>query len=103
MIIGKQRNANNRTISSTMTTLKTNGKSINLTGKVAFIAGVADSTGYGWAIAKALANAGATILIGTWPPALKIFEMSLKMGDLDADSILDDGSKMKIEKNIYIP
>ena len=98
MIIGKQRNANNRTISSTMTTLKTNGKSINLTGKVAFIAGVADSTGYGWAIAKALANAGATILIGTWPPALKIFEMSLKMGDLDADSILDDGSKMKIEK-----
>ena len=29
----------------------------DLTGKVAFIAGVADSTGYGWAIAKALADA----------------------------------------------
>ena len=38
----------------------------DLTGKVAFIAGVADSNGYGWAIAKALADAGATITVGTW-------------------------------------
>ena len=30
----------------------------DLTGKVAFVAGVADSTGYGWAICKALAEAG---------------------------------------------
>merc|ERR1719201_1868785 len=51
-----------------------------LEGKVAFIAGVADSTGYGWAIAKALANEGAKIVIGTWPPVLKIFEKSLKTG-----------------------
>ena len=32
---------------------------LDLTGKVAFVAGVADSTGYGWAICKALAEAGA--------------------------------------------
>merc|ERR1719354_361776 len=71
---------------------------VDLKGKVAFIAGVADSTGYGWAIAKALANAGATIIIGTWPPVLKIFQMSLKRGTFGDDSILDDGSKMEIAK-----
>jgi enoyl-[acyl-carrier protein] reductase I len=71
---------------------------INLKGKVAFIAGVADSTGYGWAISKALADAGATIIIGTWPPVLKIFEMGLKKGTFDEDSTLSDGSKMTIEK-----
>lgn len=71
---------------------------IDLKGKVAFIAGVADSTGYGWAIAKALANAGATIIIGTWPPVLKIFQMGLRKGSFDEDSILDDGSKMEIAK-----
>lgn len=73
-------------------------KSIDLEGKVAFIAGVADSTGYGWAIAKALADAGATIIVGTWPPVLKIFQMSLKRGAFDADSELSDGSKMEIAK-----
>jgi len=71
---------------------------IDLTGKVAFIAGVADSTGYGWAICKALANAGATITVGTWPPVLGIFEKSLSTGKFDEDMILDDGSTMKIAK-----
>ncbi len=51
---------------------------MDLTGKTAFVAGVADSTGYGWAIAKALAEAGATVTVGTWPPVLAIFEKSLK-------------------------
>jgi len=73
-------------------------KTIDLTGKTAFIAGVADSSGYGWAIAKALANAGATIVVGTWPPVLKIFKMGLKKGNFDDDSILDDGTKMEIHK-----
>ncbi|CAJ1906097.1 unnamed protein product [Cylindrotheca closterium] len=70
----------------------------DLKGKVAFIAGVADSTGYGWAIAKALADAGATIIVGTWPPVLKIFERGLAKGQFDEDSTLSDGSKMTIEK-----
>ena len=34
---------------------------INLKGKKAFIAGIGDDQGYGWAIAKALAEAGAEI------------------------------------------
>lgn len=41
---------------------------LNFSGKRAFIAGVADDNGYGWAIAKALAAAGAEILVGTWVP-----------------------------------
>jgi len=72
--------------------------SVDLKGKVAFIAGVADSSGYGWAIAKALAGAGATIIIGTWPPVLKIFQKGLSKGSFDKDSELADGSKMTIEK-----
>jgi enoyl-[acyl-carrier protein] reductase I len=71
---------------------------VDLKGKVAFIAGVADSTGYGWAIAKALADAGATIIVGTWPPVLKIFQMGLKKGQFDEDATLSDGSKMVIDK-----
>jgi enoyl-[acyl-carrier protein] reductase I len=39
-----------------------------ITGKRAFIAGVADDQGFGWAIAKALSAAGAEILLGTWVP-----------------------------------
>ena len=35
--------------------------SIDLTGKRALIAGVADDGGFGFAIAKALAEAGATV------------------------------------------
>ena len=35
---------------------------IDLKGKKAFIAGVGDDQGYGWATAKALAEAGAEIL-----------------------------------------
>jgi enoyl-[acyl-carrier protein] reductase I len=71
---------------------------VDLTGKVAFIAGIADTSGYGWAIARELANAGATIIIGTWPPVLKIFERGLKAKGIDEALALDDGSKMEIAK-----
>merc|ERR1711906_71229 len=75
----------------------TMGYNVDLTGKVAFVAGVADSTGYGWAIAKQLANAGATIVIGTWPPVMSLFERGLSKG-FGEDSKLLDGSDMKIAK-----
>jgi|EP00802_Teleaulax_amphioxeia_P004884 enoyl-[acyl-carrier protein] reductase I len=73
------------------------GYNVDLTGKVAFIGGVADSSGYGWAIAKQLANAGATIIVGTWPPVLTLFERGIKKG-FGEDSKLIDGSDMKIAK-----
>lgn len=70
----------------------------DLTGKTAFIAGVADSNGYGWAIAKALADAGATITVGTWPPVLAIFEKALKNGKFAEDSELSGGRTLEIDK-----
>uniref|UniRef100_C6TKG3 Enoyl-[acyl-carrier-protein] reductase [NADH], chloroplastic n=1 Tax=Glycine max TaxID=3847 RepID=C6TKG3_SOYBN len=74
------------------------GLPINLKGKRAFIAGVADDNGYGWAIAKSLAAAGAEILVGTWVPALNIFESSLRRGKFDESRVLPDGSLMEITK-----
>ncbi len=72
--------------------------SINLKGKKAFIAGVGDDQGFGWAIAKALAEAGAEILVGTWTPILKIFSSSLQMGKFDASRKLSDGSLLEISQ-----
>ncbi|CAM8975541.1 unnamed protein product [Rhodiola kirilowii] len=69
-----------------------------LLGKRAFIAGIADDNGYGWAIAKALAAAGAEVLVGQWVPALNIFETSLRRGKFDASRVLPDGSLMHITK-----
>lgn len=70
----------------------------SLKGKIAFIAGIGDDQGYGFAIAKALAAQGATILVGTWTPIMKIFTNSWKMGKFDASRKLQDGSLMEIEK-----
>ena len=72
--------------------------SIDLKGKRAFVAGVADDGGFGFAIAKALAEAGASVSVGTWPPAMGIFETLLRRGKLDASLTLRDGSKMAFEK-----
>jgi enoyl-[acyl-carrier protein] reductase I len=72
--------------------------SINLKGKKAFIAGIGDDQGYGWAIAKALAEAGAEIIIGTWTPILKIFTQSWNMGKFDESRQLTNGKMMEYLK-----
>jgi enoyl-[acyl-carrier protein] reductase I len=71
---------------------------INLTGRRALVAGVADDGGYGFAIAKALAEAGATVAVATWPPALTIFMNLLERGKMDASRRLADGSLLTFEK-----
>ncbi|KAL6564615.1 Enoyl-[acyl-carrier-protein] reductase [NADH], chloroplastic [Orobanche minor] len=71
---------------------------LKVMSKRAFIAGVADDNGYGWAISKSLAAAGAEILLGTWVPALNIFETSLRRGKFDESRVLPDGSLMEITK-----
>ena len=70
--------------------------SVDLSGKRAFVAGVADDRGYGWAICRALIAAGASVCVGTWPPALRIFTRSLKRGRLDLR--LPGGGEMAFEK-----
>lgn len=72
--------------------------SINLKGKKAFIAGIGDDQGYGWAIAKALAEAGAEIIIGTWTPLVKIFTTSWNAGKFDASRQLSNGQLMEYVK-----
>jgi enoyl-[acyl-carrier protein] reductase I len=71
---------------------------IDLTGKRALVAGVADDGGFGFAIAKALCEAGATVCVGTWPPALGIFKTLLERGKLDASLTLSSGQKMAFER-----
>lgn len=71
---------------------------IDLTGRRALVAGVADDAGYGFAIAKALAEAGATVAVATWPPALNIFLSLLERGKLDASRVLSSGAKLEFEK-----
>jgi len=72
--------------------------SIDLRGKRALVAGVADDGGFGFAIAKALCEAGASVCLGSWPPALGIFEKLLERGKLDEALTLSDGSKMAFER-----
>jgi enoyl-[acyl-carrier protein] reductase I len=69
---------------------------IDLSGKLAFVAGVGDDRGYGWAIVKALAAAGARVSVGTWPPILTIFQKSLERGKLDL--ALPGGGDLELEK-----
>jgi enoyl-[acyl-carrier protein] reductase I len=69
---------------------------IDLSGKRAFVGGVADDRGYGWAIVRALARAGASICVGTWPPTLNIFTKSLERGKLDLS--LPGGGRVELEK-----
>jgi enoyl-[acyl-carrier protein] reductase I len=71
---------------------------IDLRGKRALVAGVADDGGFGFAIAKALAEAGASICVGTWPPALNIFETLIRRGKIDESRKLSNGSLLEFER-----
>jgi enoyl-[acyl-carrier protein] reductase I len=72
--------------------------SIDLSGRRALVAGVADDNGYGFAIAKALAEAGASVSVATWPPALNIFQNLIDRGKIDASRRLADGSLFSFER-----
>lgn len=71
---------------------------IDLTGKRAFVAGVADDGGFGFAIAKALAEAGASVVVGTWPPAMGIFETLIERGKIAESLAFARGGSMAFER-----
>jgi enoyl-[acyl-carrier protein] reductase I len=71
---------------------------IDLKGKRALVAGVSDDGGFGFAIAKALAEAGASICLGSWPPALGIFTKLLERGKMEQSMQLADGRKLEFER-----
>lgn len=69
---------------------------MDLRGKKALIVGIGDDHGFGWSIAKALSEAGATLIVATWAPLYRIFTTSLKNGKFDTR--LSDGSEMEFFK-----
>jgi enoyl-[acyl-carrier protein] reductase I len=71
---------------------------IDLTGRRALVAGVADDGGFGFAIAKALAEAGATVCVATWPPALNIFLNLIERGKIDESRRMRDGALLQFER-----
>src|SRR5512141_823015 len=71
---------------------------IDLTGRRALVAGVADDGGFGFAIAKALAEAGASVSVATWPPALNIFMNLLERGKMDESRRLSNGELLQFER-----
>lgn len=71
---------------------------IDLRGKRALVAGIADDGGFGFAIAKSLIEAGATVCVGTWPPAMNIFRMLLERGKMDESRKLSTGKLLEFEK-----
>jgi enoyl-[acyl-carrier protein] reductase I len=72
--------------------------SIDLTGKRALVAGVADDNGFGFAIAKSLAEAGASVCVATWPPALNIFTNLIERGKIDDSRRLSSGELLQFER-----
>lgn len=71
---------------------------IDLTGRRALVAGVADDGGFGFAIAKSLAEAGASVSVATWPPALNIFRNLLERGKMDESRRLSNGELLQFER-----
>lgn len=71
---------------------------IDLSGKRALVVGVADDAGYGFAIAKALAEAGARVCVGTWPPAIGIFTTLIRRGKIDESLAMPGGGKLDFER-----
>lgn len=71
---------------------------IDLSGKRAFVAGVADAGGFGFAIARKLAEAGASVCVGTWPPAYGIFTKLLERGKIQSALQLTGGGELRFER-----
>src|SRR5690606_19283096 len=44
-----------------------------------------------------LAEAGASVVVGTWPPAMGIFEKLIKLGKMDKSLSLSSGGKLEFE------
>jgi len=64
---------------------------IDLTNRRALVCGVGDDVGFGWAIAQALAEAGASVCVAAWPPALGVFTKMLERRKVDDSGRLRDG------------
>ena len=71
---------------------------IDLSGRRALVVGVADDAGFGFAIAKRLAEGGASICVGTWPPAYGVFTKLLERGKIRDSLQLAGGGELRFER-----
>jgi enoyl-[acyl-carrier protein] reductase I len=65
---------------------------IDLQKKTALVTGVADNVGFGWHIAKALAGAGAQVILSCHPRVISILERFLTKDKYEESRRLPDGS-----------
>ncbi|KEG03614.1 enoyl-acyl carrier reductase, putative [Plasmodium vinckei vinckei] len=65
--------------------------------EICFIAGVGDSNGYGWGIAKELSKRNVKVIFGVWPPVYNIFIKNLESGKFDKDMIMDNDNSKRME------
>ncbi|SCM23215.1 enoyl-acyl carrier reductase, putative [Plasmodium chabaudi adami] len=65
--------------------------------EICFIAGVGDSNGYGWGIAKELSKRNVKVIFGVWPPVYNIFIKNLESGKFDKDMIIDNDNSKRME------
>lgn len=72
--------------------------SLDLTSRRVLVAGVSDDVGFGFSMARTFAEAGATVCLGCWPPAMGIFETLLRRGKLDAARRMKDGKQLEFER-----
>lgn len=70
----------------------------DLSGRRALVAGIADDRGFGFAIARALAAAGAQVIAATWPPAVRSFTGMLERGRYDEARRLPSGDMFSFER-----
>jgi enoyl-[acyl-carrier protein] reductase I len=76
---------------------------LDLTGKHAFVTGVADDGGFGWAIAKALQAAGAKVYLASHPRVTNIVAMLLRRPASAASRVLPHGAGGELAPAAIIP
>ncbi len=66
---------------------------LSLKGKTALVTGVADNVGFGWHIAKALAESGAKVIVSTHPRVASILERYLTKDKYKESRLLGNGEE----------
>lgn len=75
---------------------------LDLSGKVAFVTGVADNVGFGWHIAKSLHAAGAEVILASHPRVVSIVERFLTRDKYAASRALPYGVDGEFKPSMLI-
>ncbi|SBS85418.1 enoyl-acyl carrier reductase, putative [Plasmodium ovale] len=64
---------------------------------ICFIAGIGDTHGYGWGIAKELSKRNVKLIFGIWPPVYNIFMKNYEGGKFDKDMLINEKENKKMD------